>query len=226
MKKPFNLLFLGICVLLLVLISGCDKQNAKTEKTETDTYFTQLYEFYKIKPGKEMMTEDQAKSLYFSSIQLLAGNPLSGYEIGENFLKYAHTVESCENYDCYTFKLADNKIIDFRIYLSKMENFYNSETQEECILTPVLLQTEFVDKAAKDTNIEFFVGDNIELVRRYYPNIQLIKNPLIDTYYFDIKNESSFYNYSLDNNGNIYLKKEIDLLQLNEDFAFSGIMLR
>ena len=108
------------------------------------------------------------------------------------------------NKECYVFDIKDS---DMKLYGFELPNNYD----------PFLCQTVFVSEQ-KENNTLFEIGDNIEVVRKEYPDIILFKNDRAYfenvekvEQFFEILNGNIVYSYGLNKKGNIVIIKKVNI---------------
>ncbi|MBQ8605929.1 MAG: hypothetical protein IJ408_04260 [Clostridia bacterium] len=171
-----------------------------------------VYENFHVIPANKKISLEKARELYVSNRVSDIVYPPHSYVIPQ-YLKYAHTLEEGEVYDCYIFETDENEGLDFYVFMTKMVDYYDS------VADPVLIQTVFVDKSAV---YEYEIGDNIAKVAEDHPNLQLLKNNVIvdiGSRYFELLSGNYIYSYTVDENGKIVTKQIADLIEIQNNYT-------
>ena len=140
-------------------------------------------------------------------------------DLYESLFNFDYTLNEETFYDCYVFDIEGYDNLKLYAYFTKSFVYDGGDYSKPC-----LMQTVLVDETKKDSDIEFYIGDSIDKVKEYYPDIKIFSTDVFDdeseiTRYFDILNKSGIYTYTLNDDGIISDKTEIDLMEIQASYT-------
>ena len=193
-----------ISVLIIVTTFGCAKQPKEYNPSIGCESITDFYDYYcnayEIEPTQTPISIDVAKEHYVTTSIEYMFFPPDPYYISE-YIGFKHSlIYEDEKYFCFSFDIVGYENLKFYSYISR--DYSN---------LPVSMQTVFVDETLKDKQIEFSVGDSLEIVEKQYPLVQIIVSFYDNEKYFEIMDKNGITTYFINQNDIITSKKKVEL---------------
>lgn len=137
---------------------------------------------------KRVITLEQAKNLYNSHLSPKIGNQ-SSFDSEKLYKNYR--ISYTKEHNGRTYYVFDIEDSDMELYAYRCDEMcYNG----------VLFQTLFVDENISTAEFSFNIGDSVETIKKVYPNVVFISNPMFSQYgdcFFEYLNGNVIHSYGI-----------------------------